>query len=670
MIKLDEILSVKYLSGFEWAPDGSKMLYKYNDGGITDVYHVDVKTRVSKKISSASSGVSDFVYTSYGIILIEDGNVVIYDEDFNKEMITTLGGIRPKLALSKCGNKFAFTDGKSITFYSLKHKRASSFMGLGEVFAGRFSQTVGMDAFDFSPNGKLFLYTFLDKTQKPFLAIATNQGKHVWQSDGHKDMIEEGKWLDNTKFIYRISGRFRANLDYYIATIPHQEDWKDYSVINAVSQFVIDKEHILSVGDELERGSFYANVTPNMKRNELLFGLENDGYFHYYTYSLKTKILKQLTYGECEDIGQMGDSISISPSGSKFVYASNKEHRIERQLYEYDLESHSERKITDFSLTNLAPKYSPDGSLLAFMHCSKKENGDLWFVNLDKLECQQLTFSMPDGLAEKLVETELITYKGAEDWDIDAFLFKPSDFDSEKRYPAIVWVHGGPMRQMRGSWHPSATYAHFYAYNQFLVSQGYIVLSPNFRGGIGYGKDFRYGLYKKKGIDDTIDIVNAGKYLKNLDYVDQSKVAVYGLSYGGYMTLHSLTQYPDEFEVGINIAGLWDIAQWGSWIEDTYGNYHGDANFCGKIEERPDLWAKGSPVYYKENLKKPLMNLQGTNDPNVDFEQLSSIVKDCVKLGAIHESIYYPEEMHTFRFRKTWEDALPRMTEFFNKYLK
>ena len=94
-----------------------------------------------------------------------------------------------------------------------------------------------------------------------------------------------------------------------------------------------------------------------------------------------------------------------------------------------------------------------------------------------------------------------------------------ADFDPTKKYPAIVWVHGGPMRQMRGSWHISSTYAHFYAYNQFLANQGYVVLSPNFRGGIGYGRDFRLGLYQKKGVDDTIDIINSGQYLKDLPFL-------------------------------------------------------------------------------------------------------------------------------------------------------
>ncbi|MFP4456639.1 MAG: alpha/beta fold hydrolase [Clostridia bacterium] len=668
MIKLDEILNVKYLSGYEWSPDSKKICYKFNDGGITDAYIVDLETKLSEKITEANSSVSGIKWSKYGLVLVVDGNVCVYkNKELNK--ITTLGNVRSKIALTKDQKRLAFTDGESVTFLNLENYDRISFKGLGEVFAARFSQSVSMDSFEFSPDSTLFLYTFLNEAQKPFLAITDNNGNHIWRSEGHDKMIGEGKWIDNRRFVYRLSGKFRSSAEYYIATIPKREEWIDYSSINAVSKFIINSELIVSGREENQRGAFYTSVTPNMKRKELLFGLELDGFYHHYKYDLESKDLTQLTEGNCEDLGQMGDSISVSPDGSKFVYASNKTHRIQRQLFEYNLETDKEVQLTDFPVTNVGPEYSPCGKYLAFNHSSKKENGDLWVIDLKNSKKEQLSFSMPELLSAKLVESETITYKGALEWDIDAFLYKPKDLDKNKKYPAIVWVHGGPMRQMRGSWHPSATYSHFYAYNQFLVSQGYVVLSPNFRGGIGYGSEFRYGLYKKKGIDDTIDIVKAGEYLKNLDYVDEQKVAVYGLSYGGYMTLHSLTQYPESFAMGINIAGLWDIAQWGRWIRDTYGNYVGDANFCGMVEERPDLWAKGSPVFYKDNLNKPLMNLQGTKDPNVDFNQLNRIVKDCVELGVEHESVYYPDEMHTFRYRKTWKDALPRMNEFFAKYL-
>jgi dipeptidyl aminopeptidase/acylaminoacyl peptidase len=148
---------------------------------------------------------------------------------------------------------------------------------------------------------------------------------------------------------------------------------------------------------------------------------------------------------------------------------------------------------------------------------------------------------MPEGLDSKLVKKSLIQYSGAKDWPIDAFLYLPQNFDPQKKYPAIVWVHGGPARQMRGSWPPSATYALFYAFNQLLTSRGYVVLSPNFRGGIGYGRKFKHGLWKVKGQDDTIDIVNAGKKLKTLDMSMKTR-SQFMASVMSYMTLHSLTQ--------------------------------------------------------------------------------------------------------------------------------
>jgi len=126
------------------------------------------------------------------------------------------------------------------------------------------------------------------------------------------------------------------------------------------------------------------------------------------------------------------------------------------------------------------------------------------------------------------------------------------------------------------------------------------------------------------------------------------------------------------FACGINIAGLWDIAQWGFWMRNQYGNYNGDPYFLGDMEKTPELWAKGSPCTYKKNLSRPLLSLQGTADPNVDITQQDKLVRDCVTLGrgADFRAVYYPGENHTFRWRKTWLDAFPQMIEFFDQHLK
>lgn len=137
------------------------------------------------------------------------------------------------------------------------------------------------------------------------------------------------------------------------------------------------------------------------------------------------------------------------------------------------------------------------------------------------------------------------------------------------------------------------------------------------------------------------------------------------------MTLHSLTQYPNEFKAGVNIAGIWDFSQYTRWAEKRYGKGSGlfKIYLGGDPEDAEDLYAQASPVTFAEKMSDPLMSLHGTKDANVDFEQLDHIIKDCVKLRKPHEAIYYPDETHTFTHRHTWLDAIPKIEKFFSENL-
>jgi len=679
-IQVNEILALKYLTGLPaWSHDEKWLAFKWNDGGVTDIWLLPMDSTSASEphqITHAGSGVSAMEWhpTQNILAYLLDGNLYLYSPDTKEpeQQLSWEGGYLSCLSWHPKGNYLTATNGKTIFFYQNKTSKRIDIKPVGEVFGSRFSQTVHGDSFDWSPKGDYFLYTWIDSNKKPYLAICTLHDKNIWRSSGHEHQISGGQWVNENQILYALSAPFGAEFSYYLLTVPPKSEWKDYKDLGIVSRFSPQIETIYTQKDEERNLGFssFASIQPGGKA--ILFGLEKDNYLHHYLYHLDTKTLEQKTFGDCEDYGQAGDKVSWSPDGSSFLYAGNRNHRIERHIWQYDLVKSREKCLIDLPVTNLAPVYSPKATRFVYTHCDATKNGDLWLYDFNTKSSRQLTNSMPEGLDKKLVQSQLIQYSGAEEWPIDAFLYLPQNFDPKKKYPAIVWVHGGPARQMRGSWHPSSTYAHFYAFNQLLASQGYVVLSPNFRGGIGYGRKFRHGLWKVKGQDDTIDIINAGKYLKNLDYVDDERVGIYGLSYGGYMTLHSMTQYPEVFSCGINIAGLWDIAQWGFWMRNQYGNYHGDPYFLGDMEEYPELWAKGSPCAFKHRLSKPLLSLQGTADPNVDITQQDKLVRDCVSLGrgADFRAIYYPGENHTFRWRKTWQDAFPQMIEFFEQHLK
>lgn len=665
-ITIDEILAVKYLGEWDWSPDSQWISYLWNDGGVADCWLVPTAGGEARRLTWARKQVTTAAWNPASGVLavVMDGDLYLAEPEadwFALRGVTATGDVGSTLAWSQDGQLLLFSV-------------AGAYHLLGGDELWRKVKLPGQpQSAVWSPDSQHLLVCLTGEDYRDRLILTTREGTVLWVTDASQAGVSGAHWMDGQRFVYQVSQDIRRVHDWYLATLPTGREWADYSRIGEQQKLRPEIRHLFHEEQADRRGALsFSSLLPSPVGEHLLFSLELDGWLHHYRYDLSSGQMEQLTAGECEDFGQAGDRPHWSPDGQRFVYASNRGDLIRRDLWVYDLASSSEQRLTDFPVTNLQPKWSPDGQRIAFVHCDQRRAGDLWVLHLEDGRLQQLTDSMPAGLAEKLQEQEHVRYQGALDWDIDGFLLKPADFDPNKRYPALVWVHGGPIRQLRGSWHPSYSYAHFYAVNQYLADQGYVVLSVNYRGGIGYGKEFRFGLYRKMGVDDVLDVVNAGRYLKQLSYVDADKVGVYGLSYGGYMTLHCLTQYPEEFAVGVNFAGIWDYAQWARWIESRShrGGTQFACFFCGMPSDAPELYAQGSPVTFRESLSRPLINFQGTKDANVDFAQLDRIVEDCVQLGKTYEAYYYPNEVHMFAYRHTWRDVLPKLERDLAKYLK
>ncbi|MGI6357094.1 MAG: S9 family peptidase [Bacillota bacterium] len=664
-INLEEILAVKYLGAWDWSPDGRWISYLWSDGGLVDCWLVPTAGGEAKRLTQAKNKVAAAAWNrrSGALALVVDGDLYLAEQAdgwFSLRRVTASGDIGATLVWSNDGESLLLSMGGG--FYLLQGELWRKLK-----FSGKPQTAV------WSPDSQRLLIRFTDPDYRDKLLLATREGTVLWYSDNSQAGVSDAQWLDEGRFVYQVSKDISRVHDWYLATLPTDGEWADYTGVGEQLKLRPTITHLYQERQEDRRGALrFSGVMPSPGGQHLLFRLELDGWVHFYRYDLDSRQMQQLTRGQCEDLGHATDLPAWAPEGQRFTYSSNRDDLIRRDLWVYDMTTGKQEKVTDFPVTNLQPKWSPDGCRIAFVHCDQYLAPDIWVLDLEQGEQRQLTNSMPPCLAEKLQAQEQVTFKGAQDWHIDGFLLKPKDFDPNKKYPALVWVHGGPIRQLRGSWHPSYSYAHFYAVNQYLASQGYVTLSLNYRGGIGYGKGFRFGLYQKMGVDDVVDVVSAGRFLKSLPYVDENKVGVYGLSYGGYMTLHCLTQYPEEFAIGINFAGIWDFAQWTRWIESRgrRGGTQFACYFCGMPDDAPEYYAQGSPVTFRENLCKPLINFHGTKDANVDFEQLDRIVEDCVRLGKTYEAYYYPNEVHMFAHRRTWRDVLPKMERELEKYLK
>ncbi|MBX6723385.1 MAG: S9 family peptidase [Dactylosporangium sp.] len=286
----------------------------------------------------------------------------------------------------------------------------------------------------------------------------------------------------------------------------------------------------------------------------------------------------------------------------------------------------------------------------------------------------RLTHSMPEAwTAEEIVEPEHVTIESEGGLVIHADLFVPRGLDTSREHPGLVYVHGGPIRQMRRGWHPMRPYSVFYSFNQLLLQRGYVVISVDYRGGTGYGVEYERANFHQMARADMEDCVAAARHLAALPYVDERRIGIWGLSYGGYMTLACLTKRPDVFAMGINIAGLWDTKQWAEWVAEKApgpGNMlAARAGLVGPLADA-DALRESSPRNFVEGLRRPLLNLHGTADGNVDFAQLDRIVEDCTAHGKDFAALYYPGETHMFTKRETWRDAFGRMLDAFDRYLK
>jgi dipeptidyl aminopeptidase/acylaminoacyl peptidase len=231
----------------------------------------------------------------------------------------------------------------------------------------------------------------------------------------------------------------------------------------------------------------------------------------------------------------------------------------------------------------------------------------------------------------------------------------------------MVFVHGGPIRQMRDGWHPADTYAFFYGVQQVLAHRGVVGLLVNYRGGIGYGREHNRGLYRGMGHNELGDVIAGARALGALPYVDPGRIGIWGISYGGYLVLHAMAQFPGVFAMGVNIAGNYARLDAIGWKDRTYPGYADYKLTClGNEAER----RRASPQTHRQGITGPMLHLHGTEDEAVAFEQLHRIIADSVALGLEFDAQAYPGESHFFRRPETWRDALRRIDGYIHRYLQ
>jgi dipeptidyl aminopeptidase/acylaminoacyl peptidase len=299
--------------------------------------------------------------------------------------------------------------------------------------------------------------------------------------------------------------------------------------------------------------------------------------------------------------------------------------------------------------------FTKDGSRLLYYHNGPTAPGDLWVYTLAAGKSHQVTHSLVAGVRSKdMVEPYLVHYPSRDGkWTISAFLYVPFNMARNGQNAAIVYIHGGPTAQTLNS---------FNRFVQYAVNQGYMVLAPNYRGSTGYGKEFQQANLFDMGGGDLQDVLAGVDWIKQTGHLDPKKIAVMGGSYGGYLSMMSVTKAPEVWAAGVPIV---PFVNWFTEIENEDPVLQqSDLATMGDVVKNKTLYEDRSPINFIDQIKAPLLLLAGGHDPRCPKSETQQVVDAIKKRGGTVDYKIYENEGHGFARVENQIDAYKRVADF------
>jgi dipeptidyl aminopeptidase/acylaminoacyl peptidase len=490
-----------------------------------------------------------------------------------------------------------------------------------------------------SKDGQSFYLISTERDEKSFdvyrYAVSGYDRELVYENPGFQisDISGDGRWIALDK------PRTSADSDIYIVDLAGD-----------------DHEPILITGHDgnIQHGSY--GFTPDNK--SLIYGTDEHGEFtQAWSYDLaggEKSVLLEAPW----DVSY----VSYSPSGRYQVSGVNADARTEVTLSDI-------RSGQNVELPALPPgdlrnvRFSADETHIALIVNADDSPSNIHVIDIAGGHAHQLTKALNPAIDQAhLVKSEIIRYKSFDGLEIPSVLYKPHGASAQNQVPALVFVHGGPGGQTRTGYR---------AMVQHLVNHGYAVLGANNRGSSGYGKTFFHLDDKRHGEDDLQDIVYGRKYLESLDWVDGTRVGIIGGSYGGYMVAAALAFEPEVFDVGVDIFGVTNWARtlesippwWEAFKESLYDE-------MGDPATDAERHRRISPLFHTENIVKPMLVVQGANDPRVLQVESDELVAGIQANEVPVEYLVFPDEGHGFRKRENRITASDAYVKFLDVYLK
>jgi dipeptidyl aminopeptidase/acylaminoacyl peptidase len=394
--------------------------------------------------------------------------------------------------------------------------------------------------------------------------------------------------------------------------------------------------------------------------DRVLFAGEMDGWNHLYAISAKGGEPVRLTTGQYEV-----KDVTIAPNLESVLYSSNENDVDRRHIWRVSVSGGAPQALTEGATIEWFPVETGDGKYDLCLGSSATTPAMPYLIKTPgrQIIAGQLIANYPSS---ELVTPKQVIFKSLDGLEIHGQLFVPRGHIEHA--PALVYMHGGPVRQMMLGFHYMDYYHYAYAENQYLVSLGFVVFSVNYRTGIMYGRAFREPANAGwRGASEYQDIVAGAKYLQSLPYVDPQRIGLWGGSYGGYLTALGLARNSDIFKAGVDMHGVHD---WSVFLSHWFGLIgQGQHGAPPDIAQAMKLAWDSSPDASIAMWKSPVLVIQGDDDRNVPFNQSVDLVERLRQHHVPFETLVFPDEIHGFLMWKSWMRAYTATADFFVRVL-
>ncbi len=672
-ITIDRIADIKYPTEQSWSPDSKAVAFLWDAAGKQDLY---LSQGTGAPVALTNFPVDPEILTSdIGHFEWVSPEEIFFSKDGSLWTVSTASHKPARLPGFQGVTNFSLsTDRKQIAYIKAGQVWVGSLAGKTERQLTRITDGSRLSGPSFSPDGQYvsFNASFSSETPEPMpyngnrmevmrsrtwgsrlgiVSVFSGDPVMVPTSGGGGGFGGRTQWVEGPAVVREEYSGDRKTRELKVTSVTGESRtlWKDY-----------DPAWI-----SLANGPRTV-ASPDGK--QIAFISDRSGWAHVYVISASATSESQARQ---LSKGNFGDCFAAwSPDSRKLAFAhSEADNQQERFISIADVSTGKLQPVVTARGVNYDPVFSPDGASLAYLRSAVEHPQEVYTVAIAAPgqplhPPARLTDSLPAGLnPADLTAPVAVHYPSRQDQKpVPATLMVASSLDKTKKHPAIIWIHGSGADQNYLAWHPGS-YRMYYAVSQYFAQQGYVVLTPDYRGSSGYSRDWTTGAFHDLGGGETQDVNGGADYLKTLSFVDPDRIGVWGLSYGGFMTLQSIITAPKLFACAIDVAGVGD---WETWT--TGGALLGRLGSTPVTD--PEFYDRSAPVKHLDKIERPLMILQGLNDTNVPLWETIKVVDRLEKLGTPFDMAFYPGEIHFFRRTFVLRDAWRRSEAFFDLHLK